>query len=314
MANQRKTTLVHKKGPANIAKNYRPITCLPTYYKLLTMIFTDQVYEHVIKYDILPLEQKGVRRKARGCKDQLLLDKVIMENAKKRSRNLSMMWIDYKKAYDSVPHSWIIECLKMYKLNENIVNFIEYTMTYWKTQVSIHHEGGTTTSEDIKFNTGIFQGDTLSPLIFCLALAPISHMLKRLGMGYRIAGTTVSNSLYIDDLKVFAADAKQMENCKTIIQEFSNDIGMSFGLEKCAVIHIKKGKVNNTPDTLEIPILDQEESYKYLGILESNSIQHTSAKAIARKEFFKRVRSILKAEINAKHTTGAIRTFAMPVL
>lgn len=187
-------------------------------------------------------------------------------------------------------------------------------MTYWKTHVSIHHEGGTTTSEDIKFNTGIFQGDTLPPLIFCLALAPISHMLKRLGMGYKIAGTTISNSLYIDDLKVFAADAKQMKNCKIIIQEFINDIGMSFGLEKCTVIHIKQGKVNNTPDSLEIPILDQEESYKYLGILESNSIQHTTAKAIARKEFFKRVRGILKAEINAKHTTGAICTFAMPAL
>ena len=83
-------------------------------------------------------------------------------------------------------------------------------MTHWKMQVSIHHEEGTTTSDDIKFNTGIFQGDTLSPLIFCLALALISHMLRRMGMGYKIAGTTVSNSFYIDDLKVFVADAKQM--------------------------------------------------------------------------------------------------------
>ena len=75
------------------------------------MIYTDLVYEHVIDHKILPLEQKGVRRRARGCKDHLLLDKALMKVAKKKQRNLSMMWIDYKKAYDSVPHSWIIKCL-----------------------------------------------------------------------------------------------------------------------------------------------------------------------------------------------------------
>ena len=125
-------------------------------------------------------------------------------------------------------------------------------------------------------------------------------------MGNKIAGMTVSNSFYIDDLKVFAADAKQMERCRTVIKEFSDDINMSFGLDKCAVIHLTRGKVNNTPETLEIPILDPEDSYKYLGIIESDAIQHSTAKASARKEFFNRVRGILKSGINAKYTTDAI--------
>ena len=122
------TTLIHKKGPTNIAKNYLPITCLPTYYKLLTLFFTDLVYDHVTTNDILPLEQKGIRRGARGCKDQLLLDKAITEDARKRKKNLSVMWIDYKKAYDSIPHSWLITVLKLYKINEHIINFIIHTI------------------------------------------------------------------------------------------------------------------------------------------------------------------------------------------
>ena len=52
------TVLIHKKRPTNLAKNYRPITCLPTYYKLLTLIFTDLVNNHVTTNEILPLERK----------------------------------------------------------------------------------------------------------------------------------------------------------------------------------------------------------------------------------------------------------------
>ena len=82
---------------------------------------TDLVYEHVTTNNILPLEQKGISRKARGCKDHLLLDKSITEDAKKKHRNLSVMWIDYKKAYDSIPHSWLVEALKLYKINKHVI-------------------------------------------------------------------------------------------------------------------------------------------------------------------------------------------------
>jgi hypothetical protein len=90
------TTLLHKKGPTEEAKNYRPITCLPTYYKLLTLFLTDKIYSHVTENLILPFEQKGCRRKARGCKDQLLLDRAITEDAKRKQRKVSFMWVDYK--------------------------------------------------------------------------------------------------------------------------------------------------------------------------------------------------------------------------
>ena len=309
-----RTTLIHKKGPTDQANNYRPITCLPTYYKLQTLIYTDLIYDHVITNEILPLEQKGIRRKARGCKDQLLLDKSITEDAKKRKRNLSVMWIDYKKAYDSIPHSWIIEVLKLYKINKHIINFITQTMKNLKTKVSLPHKNGRIISDLITFCLGIFQGDTLSPLIFCLALAPIRNILKRDNIGYTIMNTKVSNLLYIDDLKVYARNANEMERSRALIEEFSDDISMSFGLDKCAVVHLKAGKISNSPEVKGIPILQNEESYKYLGVIENDQILHDNAKVIAKKEFIERVRNILKTELTSKNTSDAIRTFAMPVL
>ena len=38
---------------------------------------------------------------------------------------MSTAWIDYKKAFDSVPHSWILKCLQMYKINPVLITFIE---------------------------------------------------------------------------------------------------------------------------------------------------------------------------------------------
>ena len=65
-----KTTLIFKTGEENKAKNYRPITCLPTMYKLLTLMMTERVYDHVTDNQILPFKQKGLLGKqedARNC-------------------------------------------------------------------------------------------------------------------------------------------------------------------------------------------------------------------------------------------------------
>ena len=47
-----------------------------------------------------------------------------------------MAWIDYKKAYDVVPHSWIINCLKMYKISHKVIKFIDETMKTWRVELT----------------------------------------------------------------------------------------------------------------------------------------------------------------------------------
>ena len=58
---------------------------------------------------LLPEEQKGCRKGSRGTNDLLYIDRAVIKEVKSRNKNLAMTWIDYKKAYDMVPHSWIIE-------------------------------------------------------------------------------------------------------------------------------------------------------------------------------------------------------------
>ena len=89
---------------------------------------------------------------------------------------------------------------------------------------------------------------------------------------------------------------------------------MSFGIEKCAVLHIEKGKVTNSPLISDIPTLAIEDSYKYLGIVEASDILHDEVKTKTTKEFIRRTRAILKSHLTASNTTQAINGFALPIL
>jgi len=89
---------------ANPSK-YRPISCLTTIYKIYTECIAEKVRKHCEENRILAEEQKGCRKGARGCKEQIIIDQVIMEQVCKKTRNITTAFIDYQKVYDSVPHS-----------------------------------------------------------------------------------------------------------------------------------------------------------------------------------------------------------------
>ena len=71
-----------------------------------------------------------------------MINNAILENCKKRKKNLSATWIDYKKAFDSVPHSLILKCLQMYKIHPVLITFIEESMSQRKTNMTLLHKEG----------------------------------------------------------------------------------------------------------------------------------------------------------------------------
>jgi hypothetical protein len=76
-------------------------------YKTLTGIIARRISTHLEKWNILPAEQKGCHPGNKGCKDQFMISKPIHENCKKSRKNLSLAWIVYQKAFDSIPHNWV---------------------------------------------------------------------------------------------------------------------------------------------------------------------------------------------------------------
>ena len=108
-----RTVLIMKnKAMGNVPSNYCPITCLSNVWKLLFSIVRRMIQNHLHNHNLIPTEQKGFLRHSRATKDQLLIDKMVLKNSKKPHKNLSMAWIDFHKAFDSVPHDWLLSCLK----------------------------------------------------------------------------------------------------------------------------------------------------------------------------------------------------------
>ena len=131
-----KTSLLQKdKSKGNVASNYRPITYLLVMGKLLTGVISNQIYAHLDQEKLLPEEQKGCRKGSRGTNDLLYIDRTVIKEVKSRNKNLAMAWIDYKKAYDMVPHSQIIECLDLFGVAENIKSLSVNSMEKWKVML-----------------------------------------------------------------------------------------------------------------------------------------------------------------------------------
>ena len=244
---------------------------------------------------------------------------MVLENAKSKHKNLSTAWIDYKKAFDSVPHSWILQCLELFKVSPTLINFLKKSMKLWKTDLFLSHSNGILSSAGMRIKCGIFQGDFLSPLLFLMALMPLSKLLNDTGYGYKINNQKLNHLFYMDDLKLYASNDGELEGMLKTVKTFSDDIGMEFGLDKCAKATFKRGKLTSTnnvrlDDDNIIKELDQEGTYKYLGVNEGDGIQHAKMKEKIRKECIRRVRSIMKTELNSKNRVTAINTLAIPVV
>ena len=114
-------------------------------------------------------------------------------------------------------------------------------MKNWRVELTA---GGKSLAET-KIQRGIFQGDTLSPLQFIIAMMPLNHILRKCTAGHKLSRSQekINHLMYMDDIKLFAKNEKELETLKHTVRIYSQDIGMKFGIEKCTLL-IRKTTFN----------------------------------------------------------------------
>ena len=132
--------------------------------------------------------------------------------------------LDYKKAFDSVPHSWLIKSLELAKVPSTIIKAIERLTETWSTNAHLLTSKGNITTDEIKYKKGILQGDALSVILFILSVNPSSFLLYRTE-GFEITEEKSLNHVFlIDDLKLYARSYEIAKLSLDIIATFSNDV------------------------------------------------------------------------------------------
>ncbi|XP_067949602.1 uncharacterized protein [Watersipora subatra] len=134
--------------------------------------------------------------------------------------------------------------------------------------------------------------------------------------GYQFKSDTKVNHLfYMDDIKLYANKDRDIYSLIHLTQVYSKDIGMTFGIEKCGRLILKKDYSMLTND-LRMPhstIKDIKEGYKYLGIMQSN-INEVEVRHKAITEYKKCLRQVLRSQLNARNQVMVINTYALPVI
>ena len=125
--------------------------------------------------------------------------------------------------------------------------------------------------------------------------------------------------MYMDDIKLFAKNKKELETLIHAVRIYSQDIGMESGIEKCAMLVMKSGKRHMT-DRIELPnhdkirTLGENETYKYLGILEADTIKQVQMKDKIWKEYLRRTRKLLETKFSRRNLIKGINTCSVPLV
>ena len=286
-------------------------------WKLLTGVIADQIYVHLDQEKLLPEEQKRCRKDLRETNDLLFIDRAVIKEVKSRTQNLTMAWIDYKKVYDMVPHLWIIECLDLFGGIDNINSLLVNSMEKWKVMPCL----GNSELGEVEIKRGIFQGDSLSPLVFVLALILLSLILRKAKAAYKFSESKekISHLLFMDDLKLYSRLEKGLESLAQTVRVFSQDMGMEFGIEKFAMLVMEKGKIVKSvgitlPDGKVFKSLQEGESYKCLGVLEADKFLEEKMKLNVSKEYIRKLRKVLRSILNGGDLVCGDNTWEVSLL
>ena len=111
-------------------------------------------------------------------------------------------------------------------------------MVNWKIELT---SCGETRFTVVDFRRGIFQGDSLSPLIFTVCMVPLTTILQNVKAGYTLGDVKINHLFFMDDLKVHGKNKAEIESLLSTVQLISQDIGIEFGIKKCGVVVLKRG-------------------------------------------------------------------------
>lgn len=195
-------TPIFKSGERIMTSNYRPVSLTAVLCKVLESILRESIFEHMSQNGLITDCQHGFM-KGRSCVTQLLEIMDMWTRVLDQSGNIDVVYLDFRKAFDTVPHERLMKKIEGYGIRGNVLGWLRAFLTDREQRVIVNGE----MSDWAPVTSGIPQGSVLGPVMFILYIndmPDVVHSLIR---------------MFADDTKIFREIA-----CKNDCMKLQKDL------------------------------------------------------------------------------------------
>ena len=260
-----------KKGNRNEPSNYRPVSLTCIFGKVMEKLIKDQLLEHIYGNQIMNDSQHGFT-KGRSCLTNLLDFFETVYEKLDRDRAVDIIYLDFAKAFDKVPHLRLSSKLEACGIEGNIHRWIKNWLFDRRQKVGIRGHY----SDWIGVMSGVPQGSVLGPLLFLVYINDIDE------------GILSKLSKFADDTKLCREvkneqDAKFLQADLQKLYQWSEDWQMLFNIDKCSIMHVG-GKNREFKYEIGGKTLRSTEEERDLGVIVQRSMKPSRQCAEAAKK------------------------------
>ncbi|KAL1446132.1 hypothetical protein WDU94_005544 [Cyamophila willieti] len=254
-----------KKGDKLNCNNYRGIALLNNTYKILSKIVQKRL--EVFTEEIIDEHQAGFV-KGRSTMDQILIIKESMAKYWEYNKECHLLFVDFSKAYDSLIRSKIWEKMENFGIPRKLVKLAALSVLNSKCKVKIDDKLTT----PFEVDTGVRQGDGISPLLFNIALEQALQRLENCREGIHL-GKKITVLAYADDIVLLAEKQEDLEEMAKILIEEAQYVGLKISDEKTKWMTFGR-QLNRRNRQKHLKVNDHQfervKEFKYLGVVLSS--------------------------------------------
>ena len=223
-------TAIFKKGNKTDPGNYRPVSLTCICCKLLEQFIRDEIVKHMSDNKLYSESQHGFR-KQRSCVTQLIEVYDKLTEILDESKDIDVIYLDFKKAFDSIPHERLLLKMEGYGITGNILKWVRDFLKGRNQRVRV----GNDMSSKSNVTSGIPQGSVLGPVLFTIFINDLPDNIN------------VHCKIFADDTKIY----DKVENHSNIqedlykMQSWTEKWNLYFNVLKCKVMHIGKKNPQN---------------------------------------------------------------------
>lgn len=269
---------IFKKGCKTNPTNYRPISLTSVPCKIQESIQHDVILAHLIRENLLSRQQHGFLPR-KSCVTNLLESYEFMSNSLANGEHVDVIYMDFSKAFDTVPHNRLLNKLQAYGIRGQLLLWIRDWLTTRKQRVVLANNN----AEWRDVLSGVPQGSVLGPLLFVIFINDLATNLHN------------EIRMYADDTKILgrATTSEDRERLQQDIDkcvEWARTWMMKFNIAKCKVMHVGRGHIKSKHEYFMRDELDNVHTLtstkieRDLGVLVSSDLKFESqCKAAAAK-------------------------------